>query len=80
MDAKGKMKSADELQKIFAAAGVSKDKQVIIYSESGVRAGIIYFALTSVLHYSKVKVYDGAYLEWQATASNKVDAYNITRV
>ena len=72
MDAKGKMKSADELQKIFTAAGVSKDKQVILYCESGVRAGIVYFALKSVLNYPKVKVYDGAYLEWQATASNKV--------
>lgn len=72
MDAKGKMKSADELQKIFTSAGVSKDKQIILYCESGVRAGIVYFALKSVLNYPKVKVYDGAYLEWQATASNKV--------
>ncbi len=74
MDAKGKLKSADALQKIFSAAGVTKDKQVILYCESGVRAGIVYFALTSMLKYTKVKVYDGAYLEWQANASNKVEA------
>ncbi|MCK5366956.1 MAG: sulfurtransferase, partial [Cyclobacteriaceae bacterium] len=74
MDAKGKMKSAAELQKIFDAAGVTKDKQVILYCESGVRAGIIYFSLTSILGYSKVKVYDGAYLEWQSKSANKVDA------
>lgn len=74
MDANGKIKSAAELQKIFDAAGVKKDKQVILYCESGVRAGIIYFALTSVLNYPKVKVYDGAYLEWQANSANKVDA------
>jgi thiosulfate/3-mercaptopyruvate sulfurtransferase len=72
MDAKGKMKSAAELQKIFAAAGVTKGKEVILYCESGVRAGIIYFTLTSIPDYSNVKVYDGAYLEWQSTASNKV--------
>lgn len=74
LDAKGKMKSAAELKKIFDAAGVTKDKQVILYCESGVRAGIIYFALTSILDYSKVKVYDGAYLEWQADSANKVAA------
>jgi thiosulfate/3-mercaptopyruvate sulfurtransferase len=73
MDATGKMKSAADLQKIFTTAGASKDKEVILYCESGVRAGIMYFALTSILGYTKVKVYEGAYLEWQATASNKVD-------
>ena len=72
MDAKGKIKSADALKSVFAK--VPKGKEVIIYCESGVRAGIIYFALTSVLGYDNVKVYDGAYLEWQATSSNKVDA------
>jgi thiosulfate/3-mercaptopyruvate sulfurtransferase len=72
MDAKGKMKSADELKKLFAK--VPKDKAVILYCESGVRAGIVYFALTSILDYTNVKVYDGAYLEWQANANNKVDA------
>ena len=74
MDAKGKMKSAAEFQKIFDAAGVTKNKAVILYCESGVRAGIIYFALTSILDYSKVKVYEGAYLEWQANSANKADA------
>lgn len=73
LDAKGKLKSVAELQKIFDAAGISKDKEIILYCESGVRAGIIYFALTSALNYQKVKVYDGAYLEWQANSANKVE-------
>lgn len=72
MDAKGKIKPAAELQKIFDAAGVTKGKEVILYCESGVRAGILYFVLTSDLQYPNVKVYDGAYLEWQANASNKI--------
>lgn len=72
LDAKGKLKPAADLQKLFNSIGASKDKEIIIYCESGVRAGIIYMALTSALNYPKVKVYDGAYLEWQATASNKV--------
>ena len=73
MDVGGKLKSSAELQKLFTAAGVTKDQEVILYCESSVRAGIIYFALTSILDYPKVKVYDGAYLEWQAASANKVE-------
>jgi len=73
LDAKGKLKPAADLQKIFSAAGVTKGKEVIVYCESGVRAGIEFLALTSILKYPNVKVYDGAYLEWQSVSGNKVD-------
>jgi thiosulfate/3-mercaptopyruvate sulfurtransferase len=73
MTADGKMKSAAELEKLFKASGITKDKTVIVYCESSVRAGIIYMALKSVLGFPKVKVYDGAYLEWTADAANKVE-------
>ena len=73
MDAQGKLKSNDALQKIFSDAGITKDKKVIIYCESGVRAGIIFLALKSALNYPKVKVYDGAYSEWQSVSANKVE-------
>lgn len=73
MDAKGMVKPAVDLQKIFTGAGVTKDKEVILYCESSVRAGIEFFVLTSVLKYPKVKVYDGAYLEWQSVSTNKVE-------
>lgn len=72
MDAKGMLKSAAELKTLFESKGVTPDKTVIAYCESSVRAGIIYMALKG-LGYPKVKVYDGAYLEWQATTSNKVE-------
>lgn len=72
MDAQGKLKSNEALQKIFNDAGITKDKKVIVYCESGVRAGIIFLALKSVLKYPNVKVYDGAYSEWQSVSSNKV--------
>jgi len=71
-DDKGLLKSNEALQSMFAAKGVTKDKTVIAYCETSVRAGVIFLALKG-LGYPNVKVYDGAYLEWQATASNKVD-------
>ncbi len=71
-DDKGLLKSNDALQSMFEAKGVTKDKTVIAYCETSVRAGVVFLTLKG-LGYPKVKVYDGAYLEWQATASNKVD-------
>ncbi len=71
LDSKSLLKSNDELKSMFESEGITKDKTVIVYCETSVRAGIIFLALKG-LGYPNVKVYDGAYLEWQATASNKV--------
>lgn len=68
----GKLKSNEEIAAIFAKNGVTKDKNVIVYCETSVRAGILFHVLTSALHYPNVKVYDGAYRMWQQTSSNKV--------
>jgi thiosulfate/3-mercaptopyruvate sulfurtransferase len=70
--AKGNLKPADQLKSLFASKGVTPDKTIILYCETSTRAGIVYLALTSVLNYTKVKVYDGAYYEWQADPANKV--------
>jgi thiosulfate/3-mercaptopyruvate sulfurtransferase len=68
----GKMKPAAALQDIFTAAGVTRDKTVILYCETSIRAGIEYLALKSILNYPKVMVYDGAYAQWQAVSTNKI--------
>lgn len=70
-DAKGLLKSNDALTSMFESKGITKDKTVIVYCETSVRAGVIYMALKG-LGYENVKVYDGAYLEWQSTTSNNV--------
>lgn len=72
MDGKGMLKPNADLKTLFESKGVTADKTVIAYCETSVRAGIVYFALKG-LGYTNVKVYDGAYLEWQATSSNKVE-------
>lgn len=72
LDSKGLLKPNAELKTLFESKGVTADKTAIVYCETSVRAGIVYLALKG-LGYSKVKVYDGAYLEWQATSSNKVE-------
>lgn len=72
LDSKGLLKSNEELASLFAKAGVTKDKTAIVYCKTSVRAGIVFLALKSALHYPNVKVYDGAFLEWQDNNTNKV--------
>jgi len=72
MDSKGILKTNDALKSLFESKGITKDKTAIVYCETSVRAGVIYLALKG-LGYPNVKVYDGAFAEWQATTSNKVE-------
>ncbi|MBN2543340.1 sulfurtransferase [bacterium] len=67
------IKSKEELQKIFNDAGVSSNKEVILYCETSVRAGIMYMALKDLLGYSNVKVYDGAMYEWAADPNKPLE-------
>lgn len=59
-----KIKSKAALQKIFNSAGITSNKEVILYCKTSTKAGLLYFILTVILDYSNVKVYDGAYNEW----------------
>lgn len=61
----GKLKSKAELEALFNTAGMTKNKEIILYCATSVRAGIVFLALTSILEYPNVKVYDGAYNEWK---------------
>ncbi len=68
----GTIKSKDEITETMKAAGVTSDKEVILYCASSVRAGIVFMALVDILGYGNVKVYDGAYYEWQMDSTNPV--------
>ncbi len=69
----GELKSAKELKTIFKEAGVAKDKTIILYCRSSVRAGIEFYALNKVLKFPQVKVYDGAFIEWQSNDANEIE-------
>lgn len=62
----GSFKTADEIKAAFSKAGVGTDKNIILYCTSSVRAGIVFAALTEIVGLSNVKVYDGAFYEWEA--------------
>lgn len=67
------LKPVAELEKLFTDAGISKDKDVLLFCETSVRAGVVYLVLDTVLEYPNVRVYDGGIFEWSADAANPIE-------
>ncbi|GDY34661.1 sulfurtransferase [Acidovorax sp. NB1] len=59
----GTFKSAEDLKKLYASAGVDGSKPVITYCRIGERSSHTWFALSKILGYS-VKNYDGSWTEY----------------
>ena len=59
----GTFKSADELKRLYTAAGIDGSKPVITYCRSGERSSHTWFALSKILGY-EVKNYDGSWTEY----------------
>jgi thiosulfate/3-mercaptopyruvate sulfurtransferase len=66
LTANGSFKSAAELETLAKKYGISKDKTLVFYCITSVRAAAPFLAFKSILGYPNVKVYDGAYNEWVA--------------
>jgi len=58
------LKSPDDLRRLYAARGVTPDKEVIVHCQLGVRAAHTWFVLKHVLGYPRVRNYDGSWAEW----------------
>ena len=60
----GTFKSDDELKKIYSAAGVDWDGDIIAYCRIGERSAHTWFVLQELLGQSNVKNYDGSWTEY----------------
>ncbi|CAN5722286.1 sulfurtransferase [soil metagenome] len=60
----GTFKSADELQKLYEAEGITSDKDVVAYCRIGERSSHSWFVLSELLGFSNVKNYDGSWTEY----------------
>jgi thiosulfate/3-mercaptopyruvate sulfurtransferase len=56
-------KSTAELREIFEEAGATKDREIVTYCRTGVRAAHNYF-VARLLGYEKVRNYDGSWIDW----------------
>ncbi len=59
-------KSPDELRQVLAGTGVAPEKfdDVVCYCRLSHRATIAWIALTNILDYPNIKIYDGSWTEW----------------
>lgn len=59
-------KKREELEKLFAESGVTKDKEIIVHCRTGKEASHLYFTLRYVLGFPNVRLYRGSWVEWSA--------------
>lgn len=62
----GTIKSADELKKLYSAAGIDGSKPIIVYCRIGERSSHTWFVLSKILGYD-VRNYDGSWTEYGNT-------------
>ena len=59
-----RFKSLKDLKHNFTQVGITPDKEIIVYCQSGVRSAHTYYVLHEILGYPNVKNYDGSWIEW----------------
>lgn len=64
LDVDHRLKSLRAIRWNFEQAGITADKKIITYCQSGVRSSHTTFVLTEILGYPNVKNYDGSWIEW----------------
>ena len=60
----GTFKDADELRDLYAAKGITEDKDVIAYCRIGERSSHTWFVLHELLGFQRVRNYDGSWTEY----------------
>jgi len=58
--------TATGFEKTMLENGFTADKTYVMYCKTGVKASVTYAFFKEVLGFENVKLYDGAYLEWEA--------------
>ncbi|MCX5493669.1 3-mercaptopyruvate sulfurtransferase [Kaistia dalseonensis] len=70
--ANGRLKSADDIKSVFAAADIDPSQPIVTSCGSGVSAAILSLALTTI-GADKVSLYDGSWAEWGSKADTPVE-------
>jgi thiosulfate/3-mercaptopyruvate sulfurtransferase len=59
-------KKKEELERLMAALGISRQREIIVHCQTGREASHLYFTLKFVLGFSSVRLYRGSWVEWSA--------------
>jgi len=69
----GTLKSADELEALYRAKGITADKDVIAYCRIGERSSHSWFVLRELLGFQRVRNYDGSWTEWGSMVGGPIE-------
>jgi thiosulfate/3-mercaptopyruvate sulfurtransferase len=64
LDANKAFRPNSEIEQMVAARGANAERDIVTYCRMSHRATVMYFALTELLGFKKVKIYDGSWTEW----------------
>lgn len=68
----GAYKTREQIIETAAKYGVSPEKEVIVYCQTGIKAAVLYVALKEIAGLNNVKLYAGAYAEWASIIENPI--------
>jgi thiosulfate/3-mercaptopyruvate sulfurtransferase len=71
--ATGDFKTKDEIIALAAKVGATPEKEIIVYCQTGIKASVVYVALSEIAGFPKVKLYAGAYAEWASLPENPIE-------
>ncbi len=63
-NADGTFKTTADLRALYTRAGATRDREIVVYCQTGVRAAHSWFVLKHLLGYPQVRNYDGSWEEW----------------
>ena len=72
LTATGAFKSKEDIIATAAKFGVTPEKEVIVYCQTGIKAATLYIALKELAGFTNVKLYGGAYAEWAADSTKEI--------
>jgi thiosulfate/3-mercaptopyruvate sulfurtransferase len=64
LDGDHRFKCLKDLKHNFSKVGITPDKEILVYCQSGVRSAHTSYVLKEILGYPNVQNYDGSWIEW----------------
>jgi thiosulfate/3-mercaptopyruvate sulfurtransferase len=68
----GAYKTKEQIIESAAKFGVTADKEVVVYCQTGIKAAVLYYAFKEIAGFTNVKLYAGAYAEWASVNDNPI--------